>query len=140
MIASFEDGSPAVTVNKYGKGTAIAVLPDAWTAAHKMRLLILDTFDYARSLRGGASLVDIVGTNENTDISALRTDIGFRVAIVNHNSSNLPIVLTPNQRVPTKGSWTDLVNYKAIETTTDDSLKLMVPARSFRAVEFRKRQ
>jgi uncharacterized protein DUF4434 len=140
MIASFEDGSPTVTVNKYGKGTAIAVLPNAWTAAHKMRPLILDTLDYARSLRGGASLVDIVGTNEKTDMSALKTDIGFRVAIVNHNSSDLPIVLTPNERVPARGSWIDLVNDKAIETTTDDSLKLMVPARSFRAVEFRKKQ
>ena len=138
MIASFEDGSPAVTVNKYGKGTAIAVLPDAWTAVHKMRPLILDTFDYARSLRGGASLVDIVGTNEKTDMSALKTDIGFRVAIINHDSSDLPIMLTPN--VPAKGSWIDLVNDKAIETIMNDSLKLIVPARSFRAVEFRKKQ
>jgi hypothetical protein len=139
MIASFDDDSPAVTVNKYGKGAAIAILCDASTAAQKMSPLILDTLDYARSLRGGSSLVDIIGTNEKTDMSVSKTANGFRVAIVNHNPSELSILLKPTEPTSIKSSWIDLVNDNAIKMAGNDSLKLAVPARSFRAVEYRKK-
>jgi hypothetical protein len=139
MIASFDDDSPAVTVNKYGKGAAIAILCDASTAAQKMSPLILDTLDYARSLRGGSSLVDIIGTNEKTDMAVSKTANGFRVAIVNHNPSELSILLKPTEPTSIKSSWIDLVNDNAIKMAGTDSLKLAVPARSFRAVEYRKK-
>jgi hypothetical protein len=139
MIASFEDDSPAVTVNKYGKGTAIAILPDAWTAAQKMSPLVRDVLQYACSLRGGSPLVDIIGTNEKTDVSASKTANGFRVAIVNYNSSELSVVLKPAGRQSIKPTWIDLVNDKTIESLMRDSLKLTLPARSFRAVEYREK-
>jgi len=104
-----------------------------------MNPLILDTLDYARSLRGGSSLVNIIGTNEKTDISVSKTANGFRVAIVNHNPRELSILLKPTEPNLIKSSWIDLVNDKAIETVGNDSLKLTVPARSFRAVEYRKK-
>ena len=139
LIASFEDGSPALTINKYGKGAAIAILPDAWSAAQKMRSLTLDILEYARSLRGGSSLVDIVGTNENTDMTAARTANGFRVAVVNHNSSDLSIVLKPTVSNSSNATWVDLLTDKVIGTSSEDSLKVNVPAIGFRAIEYRKK-
>ena len=67
MVARFEDGSPAVTINKYGKGTAIAIAADVSAAAQGMPYLIRDVLTYACSLRGESVPVDIIGTNENTD-------------------------------------------------------------------------
>jgi Domain of unknown function (DUF4434) len=139
LIASFEDGSPAVTINKYGKGAAIAIIPDAWTAAQKMPQLTRDVLDYARSLRGGSSLVDIVGTNEKTDVAVEQTADGFRAAVVNHNRGELSVVFKPINLIERNNStWIDLVNDKSI-VATDDFLTLTLPAKGFRAIEYRKR-
>lgn len=138
LIASFEDGSPAVTVNNYGKGAAIAIIPDAWTAARNMQQLTRDVLGYARSLRGGSALVDIIGTNEETDMAVEQTADGFRVAVVNYNASELSIVLNPINPSGRNSTWVDLVNDKSI-AATDEFLRLTLPAKSFRAIEYRKR-
>jgi hypothetical protein len=138
MIASFEDGSPAVTVNKYGKGATIVVVPDAPTAARHMPQMIRDVFDYALSLRGGLLPVDINGTDETTDIAVEQTKDGFRVALVNHNAGELPVVLRPNKTANAPSLWIDLMNEATLGAAVDGSLKMTVAARGFRAVEFRR--
>ncbi|MGH9880305.1 MAG: hypothetical protein ACRD6N_02625, partial [Pyrinomonadaceae bacterium] len=136
VMATFEDGSPAITINKYGQGTIVTILPDAWTAAQNMPELVRDVLDYAVSLRGSSMLVDIVGTNENSDMAVMQSTTGFRVAVVNHNSAELEIVLSPI-RSETKGEseWLDLVNNNRVGSGRRLTLKL--PGNGFRALEFR---
>ena len=134
LIASFDDGSPAVTFNKYGKGAAIVVVPDAHMAAQNMAQLTRDVLDYARSLRNVTSLVDIVGSSETNDLAVTSTATGFRLAIINHDAVNMSILLKPTSRGT--ASWVDLENDKLLGRT--DSLEVKVPARGFRVVEFRR--
>jgi hypothetical protein len=138
VIATFEDGSRAITINKYGRGTLVSILPDAWTAAQNMRELARDVLDYAVSLRGSSVIVDIVGTNENSDMSVAQTADGFRLAVINHNSGDMEVMLTPIK--VTSGrvfEWIDLVTSKKVGT--DQSLKMKLPGNGFRALEFRER-
>jgi hypothetical protein len=139
VIATFEDGSPAITMNQYGKGRIIAILPDAWTASQSLPELVRDVIEHAMSFAGSAPPVDIVGTNENTDIAVERTPGGFRVAVINHGASEMEVMLRPIK--PSAGrvfEWIDLVTRNKTETsTTGRSLKLKVPGMGFRALEFR---
>ncbi len=135
-FAAFEDGSAAITVNKFGRGTVITVLPDASTAANKMPELVRDLLDYAVALRGGTHAVDIVGTNENSDVAIAQTPSGFRVAVVNHNGTEMEVTLQPNKSEGTF-EWVDLVSNN--RAGNERSLRLRVPAGGFRAVEFRGR-
>ena len=135
-IAAFEDGTPAITVNKFGRGTVITVLPDAATAAQKMPELIRDLVDYAVSLRGGTAVVDILGLNENSDIAVAQTSTGFRVAVVNYNASEMDVTLQP-KALQTTSEWLDLVSNNRVGIS--HNLRLKVPAGGFRALEFRGR-
>ena len=136
-IATFEDGSPAIVANKYGRGTILTVLPDVSTAVQNMPELVRDVLDYAVTLRGSALLVDVVGTNENSDIAVARTTEGFRVTVVNYNSFEIDVVLNPTG-LPAKGDleWIDLLTNKKVGS--DQFLKVKIPGNGFRAVEFRR--
>jgi hypothetical protein len=139
VIATFEDGSAAITLNKYGQGTIVTIIPDAWTAAQHMPELVRETIGRAMSFTGGAPLVDIVGTNEKTDMAVGRTPGGFRVAVINHNSDQMEVMLRPLKTLEVRSSgWVDLVSRDKLETSTaDGSIKIKIPARGFRALEFR---
>jgi len=134
-IAKFEDGSPAVVVNKFGKGTAIAVIPDAMNAAQNMAQLTREVLDYARSLRGQASLVDIIGANEKSDLAVAETTRGFRVAFVNHDNSEQAIEFRPANSNLAKPTWIDLTSGVPIKTTSA-VLALKIPPNGFRVIEF----
>ena len=136
VFATFEDGSPAIAANRYGKGTVITIFPDALTAAETMPDLVRDALDHAISASGKTPLVDVVGSNENTDIAVEQTIAGFRVAVVNYGNAELEVLLKPLTRVDT-GEWLDLTANNRLGETR--SLKLKVPPRGFRAVEFRVR-
>jgi hypothetical protein len=133
VLVTFEDGSPAVAINRYGKGTIVTVLPDAWNAAQAMPDLVRDVLDYANAARGTKPLVDVVGANENSDVAVQQTPGGFRVAVVNYGAREIELLLKAVVRVE-RGRWSDLIH----QTTLGNSkmLKLKVPARGLRAVEF----
>ncbi len=133
-IASFEDGSPAIAAKKYGQGTIITVLLDAWTAAREIPELARDVLNYAVALRGGAILVDVVGANENSDVATTKTSTGFRVAMVNYESVDMDVILRPTES-PTKGdfTWIDLFTNKKV--ATDQLLRTRIPANGFRVFE-----
>lgn len=134
VIATFEDGSPALTIGKYGKGKIVTVVPDAWTAAHKLPDLVRDALDYAIGASGKSSLVDIVGTDENSDVAIAQTPSGFRVALVNYKNVDVEVLLKPV--VTMNGSeWFDLQT--AGKLVSERNLKVRVPAHGFRALEFR---
>ena len=133
-VASFADGSPAITINKYGLGTAIAVLPDASIAAQKVPELVRDVLDYAVSLRGGSPVVDVVGTNENCDVAVARTPSGFRVAVVNYNEKELEVTMRP-ARMQRASDWIDLATNR--ELGNGFAMKVKIPGGGFRAIESR---
>ena len=136
VIAAFEDGSPAITTSTYGKGTLLTILPDALTAAQKIPELVRDVLDHALSVHGHSLLVDVVGTNESADIAVQKTATGFRVAVVNHDNAETEVVLRPiKTAMRLGGEWIDLV--KDEKVPSQESLRLRVPARGFRAFEYR---
>jgi len=136
VIAAFEDGSPAITTSTYGKGTLLTILPDALTAAQKIPELVRDVLDHALSVHGHSLLVDVVGTNESADIVVQKTATGFRVAVVNHDNVETEVVLRPIMTaMRLGGEWIDLV--KDEKVPSQESLRLRVPARGFRAFEYR---
>lgn len=141
VIAAFEDGSPAVTVNKYGKGTALTVLTDASAATQNMPELVRDALDYALSSAAGSKLpVDIVGSSETTDVAVEQIPNGFRVVVVNHNSSETEVILRPAQsNAKDVFEWIDIVSgQKLMKADADFSLKLKITGSGFRALEFRR--
>ena len=116
----------------------VTIIPDAWTAAQQMPELVRDTIERAMSSLGVAPPVDIVGTNEKTDIAVGRTTEGFRVAIVNHNSGEIEVMLRPRKALAVPASrWVDLVSRNKFETSTADrSIKVKIAGHGFRALEF----
>lgn len=140
VIATFEDNSPAITVNKYGRGTAITILPDASAAAQNIPELVRDVMDYAVSSAGNTLSVDIVGGNERTDVAVEQTRNGFKVVVVNHNSTETEVILRPVKLGTERFfGWVDLVSGQRMATTSADfSLKLKIMGSGFRALEFRR--
>ena len=134
VVAAFEDGSPAITINKFGKGAAIAILSDASASVQNFPELVRDVLGQAESLSGSVSLVDIIGGSENTDVAVRRTLNGFRVAFVNHNAGDLEITLDPlsSGLAP---QWTDLVSLQKLTATA--LLKITIPGGNFRVIEYR---
>jgi len=101
--------------------------------------LVRDVMAHAVTSAGSKPLVDIIGGSEKKDVAVQEIPNGFRVAVVNHDSSELEVVLRPikigTQRV---FGWVDLISAQKIANTGEDfSLKLKIPSGGFRALEFR---
>jgi hypothetical protein len=138
VIAEFEDGSPAIVINQYGKGTVATILIDATTAAEQTPGLVRDVIDHVMSTYDISLPVDILGTNENVNIAVAKTESGFRVAVINHNSYPIKITLKPADAPKASAfQWYDLVSGdKSDVTTNDPSLELQLPERDFLCFEF----
>ncbi|HYJ86368.1 MAG TPA: hypothetical protein VEW46_09950 [Pyrinomonadaceae bacterium] len=81
----------------------------------------------------------IIGSNENVDIAVSKTSKGFSVAIVNHDSNKLEVVVKPikSSAVPER-EWVDLVTGDTIKSVSRDrSINLTIGGSGFRALEFR---
>jgi hypothetical protein len=139
VIATFEDNSPAIIANRFGKGIVVSIFPDAWTAVLDFPDLVRDVIDYALSSTGVESLVDIVGANEDMDMAVGKTAAGFSVALVNHSLSKVEVTLKPAKSQASRaGGWTDLVVGNKVATAASDrSVKLTIEGSGFRALEFR---
>jgi hypothetical protein len=140
IVATFEDGSPAIVFKNYGKGTIATVLIDATTAAEQIPELLRDVIDYIMATYNLSLPVDILGTNENVNIAFTNTDNGFRVAVVNLNQKTLEITLNAlNVYENIKHEWYDLISEKRIKNSKNNiSLKLQVPGFEYICIEFRK--
>ncbi|MEA1878002.1 MAG: hypothetical protein U9N86_14190, partial [Bacteroidota bacterium] len=138
VFAEFEDGSPAVLINRYGKGVVATIVTDANTAAEQFPELIRDIIDNAMTTSRVRRVVDVIGTNENVDIAITKTDEGFRVAVVNHNTYELEITLDPLD-VPNGSAfqWLNLISQESINAQASDlSIKLQLPGLDFLCFEF----
>ena len=88
VIAKFEDGSGAILMNKFGKGTAITILPDAVFSAKFLPSVTTRILNRALELSGNPPVVEISGADENIDIAISQTRTQFKAAVVNHNTSD----------------------------------------------------
>ena len=134
VIAKFDDGSPALTMNKYGRGTAVAFMTDLKTAARRYPDLVRDVLNRL----GVQRYVDIIGTNENCDVAVSRTRNGFIAAVVNHNNKALHITLRPLMTFKrgTSQDWLDVVSRKIVARMKDDDpLKITVKPLSYRLIK-----
>ncbi|MEA1981287.1 MAG: DUF4434 domain-containing protein, partial [candidate division Zixibacteria bacterium] len=139
VVATFEDGSPAIVINKYGKGTVATFLMDATTAAKQFPELVRDVIDYAMTTYSLSLPVDIIGTNENVNIAVTETETGFQVAVVNLNPQAMEITLNAlNVSENTNCEWYDLISEKSIKNSKDNiSLKLQIHGTDYICVEFK---
>ncbi len=136
VLAEFEDGSAAIVINKFGKGEVVSISADVKTAAQYFPALIRDLFDYIDIKRDA----DIVGTNENTDISLTSTKDGFKAAIVNYNDNKITITVKPLYNLSENNSeaWIDMVSNKNITVSNHGNpLKITIPPHNFRAIEMK---
>jgi Domain of unknown function (DUF4434) len=140
VIATFEDNSPAIIINRFGKGSITSIFLDAWTVAKQSPNLVRDVIDQALSSAGTESQVDIVGANENMDVAVGRTGGGFTVAVVNHNAGKVEVILKHKKSSDgLVGRWVDLVVGDQIQIDAmDRSVRLMIQGGGFRALEFRR--
>ena len=88
VIAKFEDGSGAILMNKFRKGTAISILPDAVFSAQFMPSVTRRILNRALELSGNPPVVDISGADPNMDFAVRQTRSEFNAAVVNHNMSD----------------------------------------------------
>ncbi|MDH4197276.1 MAG: DUF4434 domain-containing protein [Candidatus Aminicenantes bacterium] len=126
VLATFEDGTAAVLVNRYGQGLLATISLDAASAARLIPDLVLDVMDF--TLAAGRTI----------DVAAVETPTGCRAAVVNHDPEPLEVVLRPlgpNEGRP--GRWIDLASARPLDSAgTGSDLKVVIPARNFLCVEF----
>lgn len=139
-IAQFEDGSAAVSVNSYGKGKTLTILPDATSAAQYFPDLVRDVVDSALANTGNERVVDLIGTDTRMDVATQKLGDGFAFSIVNHNSVDKEVnVRALQSNSQSSATWIDLVTGARISESDRDSV-VRIPAGGFRAVEFRQRR
>jgi hypothetical protein len=137
VVATFDDGSAAVLINRFGKGYVLTVTMDALSAAKLCPDLIRDVMTEAFRASGHLPLVDVTGLNENTDMAVKRTAHGLTIALINYNDSPLTLTLKPAAGGP--GIWTDLASRKAVQVGFEEgALRQSIPGGQFLCLEFRK--
>ncbi|MGB7067984.1 MAG: DUF4434 domain-containing protein [Pyrinomonadaceae bacterium] len=87
VVATYEDGTAAVLMNKFGKGTAFAILPDATFSSKHLPGLVRDVFNKALTTTENRPLTEIIGSDTSIDLALRRKDGQLSVAIANHNPS-----------------------------------------------------
>lgn len=139
VIASFDDGSPAILARRFGKGLTVTFSLAALTAAKLVPELTRDVIDYALKAAGREQVVDILGTDESVDLAVNRTSAGFRAAVVNHKHEEVEITIRPSADHDAQTfEWIDLMSQRRIERVEERFLKLRVPGGGVRCVEFRR--
>jgi hypothetical protein len=139
-VASFEDGSAAVWVTRYGKGTVAAFAMDAASAVDRIPDILRDVLDGVLQKGGGRLPVDILGLNDNVDVAVATVPGGFRAAVINHNPEPLEVTFRPLRKPEIRGIWLDLASQKPL-TSLENGFGLVrtVPARSYLCFEYREK-
>ncbi|MFB3906535.1 MAG: hypothetical protein ACE15E_24090 [Acidobacteriota bacterium] len=134
-LATREDGSPAVHVNQYGKGRAVAVLTDAGSAVDHFPALIRDLLGFALESSGLQSLpIDVLNCTANTDLAVSQDSGKIRVGLVNHGEVQLELRLRAPGGEPARGH--DAVSSECLQPAGDGvSLRVTIPSAGFRVVE-----
>lgn len=136
VIAAYEDGTAAVLVNKFGKGTVITILPDAGFAARFLPALVRDAFDYALASSANKALVDVSGTNENFDVAVNYKEDGFSAAVINHNLTDFEVTLKAQTKISSCSAQQGENVRKEIRLASEE-VKLKIPGNEFSFLECR---
>jgi len=99
VVAKYEDGSAAILMNKFGKGTTFMILPDARFSAAFLPEMVRTVLNTALRLSDNPPLVEITGTDENMDVAVRQTHTTFAVTVVNHNPSERRIGIKPSVQI-----------------------------------------
>jgi hypothetical protein len=135
VLATFDDGSPAVLANDYGSGLAIAILPAAADLAAGCGAVMRDVLEYALTRAGWPVLADIDGLSDASDVAITPTAEGFTVTIVNHEASARRVEIRALDR---SGAWFDAVSGRPLKPASDSTLVVDVPAGGTSLVELRR--
>jgi hypothetical protein len=135
VLASFDDGSPAVLANAHGEGLALAVLPSAGDLAAACPAVLRDVLEKATAHAGMPVQADVDGLSEQSDVAIGLTGAGIAVAIVNHEPSPRMVRVRP---LDPDGSWFDAAGGGSLESAPDGSLRIEVPGGGARIVELRR--
>ncbi len=134
VVAVFDDGSPAIVVNSYGKGKAVSIMTDAMTAAKYYPGLVRALLDQL----GVQRYVDIIGTDKTSDVAVSKSEDGFTAAIVNHGKHMLEISLRPLIVGQGPREWVDLVSREVIGKSEGmEPLNITVRAGTYRLVRMK---
>jgi hypothetical protein len=136
VLATYEDGSPAIVANASGRGLAIAALPSVQDLAAGCPDLLRDVLELAQKHVGTPVLADIVGLAEASDVAIAPAPDGISVAIVNHEASARSIRL---RAIDSSGTWIDAVSGQSLPAATNGELSLDLPAAGVRIVRLKKR-
>lgn len=101
-IASFEDGSTAVLINNFGKGTVLTVPVSMTDMARIAPALVRDIFDFALAQRGVKRAFDIIGANEDMDIAMYLLEGEYQLAVVNYRDRVVEVMICPLHLAPDK--------------------------------------
>ena len=137
VLATFDDGSPAVLANRYGAGLAIAVLPSVADLAGGCDQLMRDVLEHALTHARLPMLADVNGLSEASDVAISPTAAGLTVAIVNHERSARSVEIRPLQP---KGAWFDAVSGRRLESGSEGRLRLDLSAGGMRMVDLRRKE
>jgi len=94
-VASFEDGSTAVLINNFGKGSVITIPVNIKDLVRIAPELLRDILDYALAQRGVKRVFDIFGANEDMDFAMSFSDGEYNLAIVNNGEKTVEVKICP---------------------------------------------
>jgi hypothetical protein len=137
VLATFDNGSPAVFANAHGAGLAIAVLPSAAALAAGCPALMRDLLEHAQTAAHLPVLADVEGLSERSDVAVAPTRNGIAVAIVNHEPDARDVVIRVFEP---DGTWFDTVTGRALTPAAGGRLRLEVLAQGVRLIELRREE
>lgn len=124
--ASFEDGSAAALVNRFGKGTVFTVPMSTKDAIRIAPDLVRDILDFALAEVGVKRTFDILGASEDIDLAMSSADGVARLAVVNYKNDPVKIKVCPLNLAPDAAyDLTDLRTGKIIVTEPGRDLRMM---------------
>lgn len=123
VLAEFDDGSPAVLANAYGKGLAIAVLPPAPQLSSAFPELLRGVIDVALAHGGHPPLADITGLSVESDLAVAGRPGSRTVALVNYGEQ--PLVVSVG--IDPGAVWVDAFTRQALAQDGPDRVSLDLP-------------
>ncbi len=96
-MVCFEDGSAALLINNFGKGTVITIPVNMTDLGRIAPGLIRDILDFALAQRGMKRAFDIIGANEDMDIAMSLKGGEYGLALVNYRDKAVEVKIYPLQ-------------------------------------------
>lgn len=123
VLAEFDDGSPAILANSYGKGLAIAVLLPVPQLSSAFPELLREVLDVALARAGHPLLVDITGLSVQSDVAVAGGPGTRTVALVNYGDQPLAVSVG----IDAGSVWVDALTGQSLALDGTGRASLSVP-------------